>query len=196
MSDKKYSPKEAALAVLKKAQELYNQTTLAKATTGRLGGRSDISGHEKGVHLPVRDLAGKQQGVSTMGTHVRSPSPGYSKDMARIHANVTHREMKDIKPNLDKAEEMPMKGHIKLAKFMGRMEHKRGSQLDKAETGHEKGIHPAKGHAKGNKSTPENKTSQGSSMFGNPKNDQNAQALDEHNEVLKEIRSMPKPKLP
>jgi hypothetical protein len=73
---------------------------LHKATTGIHGGKSSISGHEKGVHLPLAVDPGK----SVMGTHVRQPSPGYSKEAAKIHAKVTHREMKEIKPKLEKSE--------------------------------------------------------------------------------------------
>jgi hypothetical protein len=73
---------------------------LHKATTGIHGGKSTISGHEKGVHLPLA----VDPGTSVMGTHVRRPTPGYSKEAAKIHANVTHREMKEIKPKLEKAE--------------------------------------------------------------------------------------------
>ena len=36
--------------------------------------------------------------------------------------------------NEDPGHEMPMKGHIKLAKFMGRMEHKRGMKKNDGQT--------------------------------------------------------------
>lgn len=129
MADKKYTPIEAAVAVLNKAKEMYKESTLAKA----------ITGHEKGVHLPIADP--RRQGTSVMGTHVRSPNPDgkSSKDMAQIHSKVTNREMKQIPPpDLGKSEAAPMKGHIKLAKFIGRMESKRG--MGNTETGHEKGV--------------------------------------------------------
>ncbi|CAM6004811.1 unnamed protein product [Sphagnum balticum] len=80
---------------------------LHKATTGRTGGRSDISGHEKGVHLPI--AAGPQKGQSVMGSHITAPSSvGHgSKEMARRHSQSNLRDLKAMpKPNLPKSENM------------------------------------------------------------------------------------------
>jgi len=76
---------------------------LHKATTGRHGGKSSMSGYEKGVHLPIAHPSHK--GKSVMGTHVREPMAGYSKEAAKIHAKVTTKETKDMpRPNLGKCE--------------------------------------------------------------------------------------------
>ena len=79
MSNKKYSPVEVAIAVLKKTEQLYKASTLAK---------SDIA-------APA------------------TPSPA---------------------PTAPAPTAPPVKGHIKLAKFMGRMEAKREKPVSKAET--------------------------------------------------------------
>jgi hypothetical protein len=166
---KKYTPAEAAMAVLAKVQELHGMSSLAKAETG----------HERGVNLSSKRSG---PGVSTMGSHIRnaagvdpaggtfSPSPrdvDDSKYAAKSAAKRTLMHSRAMpKPNIPEPmakddmsapppppsptindqignpfgkAETPMKGHIKLAKFMGRMEAKRG-QIDKAETGHEAGI--------------------------------------------------------
>jgi hypothetical protein len=111
MADKIYTAKEAAIAVLAKAEELYKSSSLAKAETK----------HDR----CVKD--------------VEANSP----DVKNAHAVCVAEGVKPekwSKSELNKAEvaaaapaapveqhsaEAGMKGHIKLAKFMGRMEHKK-----------------------------------------------------------------------
>jgi hypothetical protein len=136
MGDKKFTPAEAAMAVLNKAKELYKESTLAKAETG----------HEKGIHTAA-NFQVNRPGVSHAGVSARSAKINETKgagswqnvNEAKNRQKKVLNEMQSMpKPNLGKSEEMSMKGHIKLAKFVGRMEAKRG--MAKSETGHEKGV--------------------------------------------------------
>lgn len=100
MSDKKFTPKEAALAVLKKAEELLRASSLAKS--------------EPPFEAPASNPDEKED--AELGEEVESAVEDHQSAQAG------------------------MKGHIKLAKFMGRMEHKKGQKakpMDKVETGKE-----------------------------------------------------------
>jgi hypothetical protein len=118
MSNKTYTPKEAAMAVLKKAQEI----ALNKGEWGKIHGKLEREGYSK-------KQADKIDGA--------------------IKAKV---ESKEIKKDEDMGgedsgdmmmSEKPMKGHIKLAKFMGRMEHKKQQNMAKTEVlGEMKNIKP------------------------------------------------------
>lgn len=156
--EKKISAKEAALAVLKKAEEMMKSSELAKA--------------QKGVHQTGFDNRGKDtQGQSFAGNRVRTASQygsdmASSKKLAMDDAKDLHRQnLADLKsmpkPELKsedaanpdakedaklgeeveglvdqhmgenpeaEAKEGHLKGHLKLAKFLGRMEHKRGQK--------------------------------------------------------------------
>jgi hypothetical protein len=86
------------------------------------------------------------------------------------------------------------KGHMKLAKFIGRMEGKRLSkkqEIEKAETGHEKGVHP-QGIVAGKPVG----TDAGTSLAGDAARSKHQWANQQHRKVLNEIKTMPKPKLP
>lgn len=193
--EKKFTAQEAALAVLKKTSELLAKSDLAKAETG----------HEKGINR--QSVSNTASGVSAAGGRLRTANK-YGSDMqsSRDHAlqdtKDMHREtlgqMKDMrKPNLDKSEEgaAPMKGHIKLAKFMGRMEHKRG-QKQGATEGHEKGVHTHNHEGPGNSPAGSFASSAVKGNTSIPKDTLNSYAKEEHTKVLGEMKSMPKPKLP
>ncbi len=257
MSDKKYTPAEAAMAVLKKAQELYKESILSKAEKIGQFGQRDLrreTGHEKGVHMPVGEGSKSSAGMGVLHSQPGKLNPQEGIEHAKkMHQNVLS-QMKQIKPNLDKSEdpltsvagdrakravgykeggdtlshkiasegskeahkerlagiktapkpnldkneECGMKGHIKLAKFMGRMEAKRGekSKMEKGETGYEKGVNTSGGH-------------EGTSRMGNSVNyavdakqhygGGKAHLIDAKNvakDKLKEMKQMPKPKLP
>jgi hypothetical protein len=185
-----YTPREAAIAVLKKAEELYKASSLSKAEPiGKFGDKDAkrVTGHEKGVNLPVGDGTKSSAG---MGVHhaqpgKRNPEEGLSHAKAQ-HKHVLGQMQSMPKPNIPepmgKAEHQPhpgstsavpgyqaaaqaqseahlntpqgdaerkvanaarMKGHLKLARFMGRMDAKKG--MAKGETGHEKGVALAHG---------------------------------------------------
>jgi hypothetical protein len=106
MSEKKFTPIEAAMAVLNKAKELYGASTLAKAEHQAHPGPTSA--------IPAYGAAKQAESEA----HLRSPEG----DAQRKEQN-----------------SKMMKGHIKLAKFVGRMDAKKES-MGKSETGHEKGV--------------------------------------------------------
>ena len=174
MADKKITPKEAAMAVLKRAKELYEASTLAKAETGHEKGVATAVNPEK-PHLGVSS-AGMQVGASK---HLKASNPKLAEHKmgeAKKASIGRMMEQEKIKPNLPKSEEgmgkseeanpdekqdaqlgeqveeavhtheaavehpgqhadgSEMKGHIKLAKFMGRMEHKKSMKKADGQT--------------------------------------------------------------
>lgn len=225
MSDKNISPRQAALAILAKAAEIVKKHKLAKAT-----------GHERGVH--TTPAWQPEKGKSYAGTAARasatSSSPGEAKfqneEAKESHKQVIGDLKAQPKPNLEKDDEasndMEMsedaqashtKGHIKLAKFVGRMDQKRGKptleidktdenpaqmsgtsgQLASKETGHEKGI-----NVKGNRGVSHGISEQGGAVRDAPHQTSNqasasmANAKDQHKQTLGDMKQMPKPKLP
>jgi hypothetical protein len=198
MPDKKYSPKEAAIAVLNLAAELYKSSYLAKAETG----------HEKGVHTQMGGVAGLSQAGNKAGPWHGSQGPiAGSGPVDKQGAVAEHTrvigEMKQIKPNIPEPmgkTEAPMKGHIKLAKFVGRMEAKRGKPVDKAETGHEKGVHVSSddlaSKQQGISETGINARADAMRTHGNSSGYAKNKAVAGHKQVLDEMKAMPKPKLP
>lgn len=156
MSDKKFSPKEAALAVLAMAAEIAkkHEETLAK-----------------GEQVNANSVAGAQ------GESMPAMDPmKMSEEAAPSHT----------------------KGHIKLAKFVGRMDHKRGKPLDKGETGHEKGVHTKGNITAGNPGTSHAGDKIAETSYLSPRGSEGAvgQAKEQHKQVLGEMKQMPKPKLP
>src|SRR5271165_1967731 len=136
MSDTKITPREAAIAVLKKAEELYKASSLAKAekpmkkdmpapaaTPAPAAGPSLDPDKVKAFSSGFNGALGKSD--------EKGANPDENADAAlgeKVEQDVHAHEAQ----NADPAHEAPMKGHIKLAKFVGRMEHKRG-QLAKTE---------------------------------------------------------------
>ncbi len=174
---KKYTPREAAIMVLQKAEELYKLSTLAKArvdegknpqtkawdrsarndrtgtntTTwkeppgpiGKILGKPDKETTQ--VHQKTHEAVGNQdyrRGSQATPGHAPKTSPlesGGTVTSARKVVGTPSRTPDYPKSSfkysnaVGKSEEAPMKGHIKLAKFVGRMEAKRGKPMDKAE---------------------------------------------------------------
>ncbi|HEY5235752.1 MAG TPA: hypothetical protein VIJ14_06210 [Rhabdochlamydiaceae bacterium] len=93
MSSNKISPREAAVMVLKKAEELYRASRLSK---------SDAEGHNPDAKA---DAALGEQVEQDVQQHEEDNTDPAHADPAQAQSET--------------------KGHIKLAKFMGRMEHKR-----------------------------------------------------------------------
>ena len=142
MSDKKFSPKEAALMVLAKAQELAKASTLAKGDWAKIHSKLKREGYSE-------ESADKIDGAikAKMGKSEESQANPDAQADAQLGEKVEQDVHAHESQNSDPAHhaEAPMKGHIKLAKFMGRMEHKKGERakaMDKGETGHEKGVAP------------------------------------------------------
>lgn len=164
---KTYSAKEAALAVLKKTQELMEKSEAFKKPTPTEAPK------EQTVSEPVNP---KQQIQETQATG-KQQTAGNNE--------------------WGTAPEIP--GHIKLAHFIGHISAKRSvqqtpavvSQIDKAETGHEKGVHV---------SLNENKPGQSfagkqSAMSTEKGPIMNVAATTAHKQVLSEIKAQPKPNL-
>lgn len=194
MSDKKFTPQEAAILVLKKAEELYKSSSLAKGDWAKIHSKLKKEGYSE-------KSADKIDGAIKAKMN-KSDAEGHNPD-AKADAKLGEQVEQEVKQheesNSDPAHAEPqMKGHIKLAKFVGRMEHKKGQkskEMDKAETGHEKGVHTAMSpegqggmsHA-GNAARP---------FVGDQSGASNKpQAMDKHKQVLDQIHQMSKPKLP
>jgi hypothetical protein len=121
MADKRYSAKEAAIAVLAKAEELYKSSTLAKGDWAKIHSKLKREGYSE-------ESADKIDGAikAKLG---KSDEMGNNPD-AQADAQLGEKVEQDVQQH-EKNNEDPgheMKGYIKLAKFMGRMEHKKEQQ--------------------------------------------------------------------
>jgi hypothetical protein len=163
MSDKKFSPKEAALMVLAKAQELAKASTLAKGDWAKIHSKLKREGYSE-------ESADKIDGAikAKMGKSEEAQANPDAQADAQLGEKVEQDVQQHEAQNSDPAShEAPMKGHIKLAKFVGRMEHKKGQkakELDKGETGHEKGVAPQAPAAPAGMSTAGQKIGVGSAL--------------------------------
>ena len=192
MPDKKYTPREAAIAVLKKAEELYKSSTLAKAESKHDRCVKDVernspgvgnahavcvaegvkpakwgksekplekkyegfkaveeSAKESGASDPAavaaaagRKKYGKEafQNAAAKGKKMKKSDEEGNNPDEKADADLGEKVEREVEQHEEQNEDPKheMKGHIKLAKFMGRMEHKRGQkakEMDKAETG-------------------------------------------------------------
>lgn len=157
MSDKKFTPKEAALMVLAKAQELYKSSNLAKGDWARIHSKLKREGYseESADKIDGAIKAKLQKGDFPVITNNQSLSSNQAAGSAAA-SNPGPSPSPSMGKSDEVSKEAPMKGHIKLAKFIGRMEHKRGQksqEVDKSETGHEKGVALSAGHAMSGTST-------------------------------------------
>lgn len=116
MSDKKFTPEEVAVAVLKKSQEIYNKHSDLKKSEEleKASSNSKKDDKEKGVHKP-HYMAGKNTGTSEVGAYQGGSKLGadtlsYAKDK---HKEIME-ESKKIKPNLPKSEEIDKCGEMKV----------------------------------------------------------------------------------
>jgi hypothetical protein len=112
--EKKYTAKEAAVAVLKKAEEILKSSSLMKAATGpTLGSVIGFPGSP-----PTAPIAKSDNKVQAQ------PAP--NKNPAEIAENSN--PAPGASPQNTEKYGAEMKGHLKLAKFIGRMEAKRGAK--------------------------------------------------------------------
>jgi hypothetical protein len=184
MSDKLYSAKEAALMVLSKAQELYKASDLAKGNWAKIHSKLKREGYSE-------ESADKIDGAikAKMGKSEEMPANPDQKADAALGEKVEQDVQQHEEQNEDPKHEI--KGHIKLAKFMGRMDHKKEQKAKAMDKSSEfnpniKGVHNAAPGA--------GASSAGISARGSDKN--MGQAKEAHKEVLSQMQSMPKPKLP
>jgi hypothetical protein len=237
MADKIYSPKEAALMVLAKAQELYKLSSLSKSEDLKKGyeGFEKVkeSAAKSGASDPAAVAAAvgmKKYGKKAFEEHAhegkkfkKDEDMGGGSAMAMSEENPDEKEDAELGEHVEREVEAheegnedpkhEMKGHIKLAKFMGRMEHKKGEKaksMEKAETGYEKGVNTAaKGLSSFTHDTERRGTSAsaGSNLGGVSEAGQavrNSKAgmaspnhgKNVHRETLAQIHQMSKPKLP
>ena len=149
---KKYTAKQAAEMVLKKAEELLKKSELMKSEDasmkkGAWSGSYTSSPRAKGVG---GHETGHEKGVSTvgkLGPHITSQTGNRDEKLVSQPSKEQHKkilgESKAMpKPNLPKSEEMDKvegqneewgtapktKGHFKLAKFLGHIGSKRKSK--------------------------------------------------------------------
>jgi hypothetical protein len=242
MSEKKYSPKEAAIAVLNRAAELYKNSNLAKSEDLKKGDWKKIhdklerEGYSKEsadkIDGSIKAKLGKgelKKDGQTLGAAIgfpgappTAPSPtpmGKSDEMQKMgmseenpdekaDADLGEKVEREVEQHEEQNEDPKheMKGHIKLAKFMGRMEHKRGQkakEMDKGETGHERGVHTQAGSRTPGMSEAGmyNKASKTKAGENRPAVLQNVEGYKNkvkgaHEQVLDQIHQMSKPKLP
>lgn len=132
MANKIFTPREAAISVLKKAEELYKSSNLAKGDWAKIHSKLKREGYSE-------ESADKIDG-SIKAKMNKSDEQGHNPDKqadAQLGEKVEQEVRQHEEKNSDPAHAEPeMKGHIKLAKFMGRMEHKKGQkdkEMDKSE---------------------------------------------------------------
>jgi hypothetical protein len=223
MSDKKFTPQEAAVLVLKKAEELYKSSSLAKGDWAKIHSKLKREGYSE-------ESADKIDGAIKAKMN-KSDEQGQNPD-AKADADLGEKVEQDVQEheekNSDPAHAEPqMRGHIKLAKFMGRMEHKKGQkskEMDKSEearkgvlsedaskmsgkTGNVRATTESNQNQTGINQTGNNGRSGGMSEAGNmvrnaqfstPKGAAEAKqgAKSIHEATLNQIHQMSKPKLP
>lgn len=134
MSDKKYSAQEAAILVLKKAEELYKASSLAKSEDLKKGDWAKI--HSKLKREGYSEESADKIDGAIKAKMNKSDEMGNNPD-AQADAQLGEEVEKDVQEH-EKNNEDPghtMKGHIKLAKFMGRMEHKKEQSAKSVQKG-------------------------------------------------------------
>ena len=145
-NDKKYTAVEAARLILAKAEELYKNSSLAKKYEGFKA--VEASAAKSGASDPAavaaavgRKKYGKEafQHAAAAGKKMKkSDENPDEKEDAKLGEEV-ERDVEQHEAENHEAEEKEAqheKGHLKLAKFMGRMEHKRGmkaKEMDKTQ---------------------------------------------------------------
>lgn len=103
--ERKVTAKEAVLAVLKKAQEVLQKSELMKAE-------------------PVGELHPKEKEAAPSDNVETQPAPNTNPDEVKENGNPAP----GASPQNEDPYAAEIKGHLKLAKFIGRMEHKRSSK--------------------------------------------------------------------
>jgi hypothetical protein len=183
--EKKYTPQEAAIAVLEKAKELLEKSELMKSSNDfeeRQKRRTDENERIKGVHPSTREKGKSFAGAFAGGITGTTNTAKY------MH-NKKLQELKDMpNPKLPKSE---------MVKSAGIGETR--------ETGHEKGVHTSAKVPKEFQSGKKPEEIHGKSAIGeftgkrSPKETQGfwkPQVHGEHKKVLGELKDMPKPNLP
>jgi len=213
MADKVYTPQQAAMMVLAKAQELYKSSDLAKGDWNKIHNKLEREGYSKEsadkIDGSIKAKLGKSEEFppkkdeSKEGSSEKNPD---EKQDAQLGEKVEHEveAHEAANPEAEKQEHRE-KGSYKLAKFMGKMEMKKSQkaapEMDKAETGYEKGVNTAVQHGRADAPTSTSAAGVGataSARGATPHGVQvgTAQAKSSHQQTLDQIHQMSKPKLP
>jgi hypothetical protein len=201
MSDKKYTPREAGQMVLAKAEELYKSSNLAKGDWAKIHSKLKREGYSE-------ESADKIDGAikAKMGKSEEAIANPDEKADAELGEEVEHAVEDHEKENAGaESQEAGMKGHIKLAKFVGWMRHKKSQkakEMDKGENQPHPGATSAvpayqaagQAQAEAHLKTPEGNAER---MQGNAQRmQQAAPTKGAHEQTLDQIHQMSKPKLP
>lgn len=214
-NEKLFTPKQAAVAVLDKVGEVLQKSELIRTqkapennTKEQAEGNNKPDGMEPKYEFKdkVKKELAKESAVKKAeekASHNKNGAPFEKAQDASKPGAMKHVADKIIKPGdvedvghsdfavpKDKMYgEGHEKGHFKLAKFIGRMDHKRS--LKKGETGHEKGVHRQAWQGSDVLGTSKGNPNIGS---GGPSDKGKERAVKEHKKVLDEMKSI-KPKL-
>jgi hypothetical protein len=189
MSDKKFTPAEAAIAVLKKAEEMYKNSTLAKGDWAKIHSKLKKEGYsEKSadkIDGAIKAKMGKSEDpMKKMGMSEQNPDAKADADLGeKVEQDVQQHEATNQDPKHHE------KGSYKLAKFMGKMEMKKGSKAKEMDKG-EDPLNPIAGDRA--------KRAVGYGKSGDGIGEMIAKegSKDAHKERLEGIKAQPKPKLP
>lgn len=221
--ERQFTAKEAALAVLKKTQELLEKSEFTKSEKLKKDGGQTLGGaigfpgspptvnkseQPKGEIHPKEHVEGEPTN-KVQGRPAPEKNPHEQKEGNNELAGTTPTQVGQDGKNVPGFDEM-LSGHLKLAKFIGRMEHKRSlrkseemtkgqdSSLSRVvETGHEKGVHTfgsAAGASRGRSQAGAQLTN---APFSSPKEGEKLKeaAKEGHKKVLEEMKQI-KPNLP
>lgn len=135
MADKRYSAKEAAAAVLKKAEELYKASTLAKGDWAKIHSKLKREGYSEEsadkIDGAIKAKMGKaEEPTLKMGMSEQNPDSDADAQLGeKVEQDVQEHEAHNEDP------EHHEKGSYKLAKFMGRRDHKKAEKAKAMEKG-------------------------------------------------------------
>lgn len=125
MAQNKISARDAAIAVLNKAREMYQLSNLAKAESKHDRCVKDVERNSPDVKNAHAVCVAEGVKPAKWGKSEDGMNPDAASDAAlgeKVEQDVQQHEEKNADPK------HAMKGHIKLAKFVGRMEHKKGEK--------------------------------------------------------------------
>jgi hypothetical protein len=138
MSDKKYTPRETAIAVLKKAEELYRSSTLAKGEWKHIHDKLKREGYSEESADKIDGAIKAKMGKSEETPANPDQNPAAANPDEKADAALGEQVEQEVQAHeaSNKDPEHHEKGSYKLAKFMGKMEMKKGSKsapMDKAD---------------------------------------------------------------
>ena len=205
MADKVYTPQQAAMMVLAKAQELFKLSPLAKGEWDKIEHKLEGEGYSKKTADKINGSIKAKMGKSEdMEMSEKNPDEKQDAELGeKVEHEVEAHESEN--PEAEKQEHRE-KGSYKLAKFMGKMEMKKSQkaapEMDKGEHQPHPGPTSAvPAYAAANQATAEK-------QLGSPEGEQGrqqrnaqmmqgqaAQTKNPHEQKLDQIHQMSKPNL-